>query len=111
MFEGIEKLGNSSVILDSTDVENELLEEELFEAVGTEELLDVVGVDEPEEEEGELLEVLVWVMELLVDGEMDVLELKLGAPAQLTTSIDRRMVVSNCLFMKIPQKHDYLYII
>jgi hypothetical protein len=41
----------------------------------------------------------------------DVFELELGAPAQLTTSIEKRVVVSNCLFMKIPPKHYYLYII
>lgn len=71
-----------------------------------------------EEEELELLElndglevVGICVLELVIDGEMDVLEFKLGAPAQLTTSIEKRVVVSNCLFMKIPPKHDYLYII
>jgi hypothetical protein len=58
---------------------------------------------EDEEELLELKEVKTLDEEaLLFDEKTELLEFKLGTPAQLTTSKDKKVVVNNCLFMKIP---------
>jgi hypothetical protein len=38
---------------------------------------------------------------LLFEEDTEPIGLELGAPAQLTTSIDNNVVVNNCLFMNI----------
>jgi hypothetical protein len=47
-----------------------------------------------------------------LDDEEELLELEedevLGAPAQLTTSIDNKVVINNCLFMNISPNKELL---
>jgi hypothetical protein len=58
------------------------VEEELLELEEDEELGEDVGV-------------------LLFEEDTEPIGLELGAPAQLTTSMDNNVVVNNCLFMNI----------
>jgi hypothetical protein len=46
---------------------------------------------------------------LLFEEDTELIGLELGAPAQLTTSIENKVVVNNCLFMNIsPNKELFL---
>jgi hypothetical protein len=48
-------------------------------------------------DEGELVEVVGG----LFDEDTELIGLELGATAQLTTSMENKVVVNNCLFMNI----------
>ena len=75
------------------DVEEELLVlEELTTVVEPwGELLELEEDEEPGEDVGVLL----------FDEDTELIGLELGAPAQLTTSMENKVVVNNCLFINI----------
>ena len=45
---------------------------------------------------------------VLLDEDTEVIEFKFGAPAQLTTSMDNKVVINNCLFMNISPNKELL---
>jgi len=65
------------------------VEEELLELEEDEELGEDVGV-------------------LLFEEDTEPIGLELGAPAQLTTSMDNKVVINNCLFMNISPNKELL---
>ena len=76
------------------DDEEELFEldvEVVVELDVEEELLELEEDEEPGEDVGVLL----------FDEDTEPIGLELGAPAQLTTSIENKVVVNNCLFINI----------
>jgi hypothetical protein len=63
-----------------------------------EELLELEEDEEPGEDVGVLL----------FDEDTKPIGLELGAPAQLTTSMDNKVVINNCLFMNISPNKELL---
>jgi hypothetical protein len=63
-----------------------------------EELIELVEDEKLEEDEGLLL----------FAEDTELIEFKFGTPAQLTTSMENKVVVNNCLFMNISSNKELL---